>query len=105
MSGDGSESVMRVNNNGYSSQINKNQLPTEIKKGDVLTVSLKEVFPNQQQALVSFKGRDLKVQFEGNLPEGQRIGIQVKSIEGDVIKAIQVPIDAKDSVNQEAKLS
>lgn len=77
---------MKISNqmSGASAPSGDNAL--EIKSGDTLQAVVKEKLPNQE-AVIQTRGRELRVQFEGAVPqEGESVAVTVKQMDGARIR-------------------
>ncbi|MBP1931481.1 hypothetical protein [Ammoniphilus resinae] len=57
----------------------------EMKEGEIVTSTIKERLPNNE-AILQIRGKDVQVKFEGSVPSGDKVTVQVVKSDGDLPK-------------------
>lgn len=67
---------------------------TQLKEGDIYKATVKQI--NKDEAVLSIRGKEVPVKFEGSLPTSDRVNIQVIDNKSDVMR-VKVVEDSKGS--------
>lgn len=88
--------------NQTNQSIQTSETPLELKQGEVYKAHIKEKL-NDSEAVISIRGRDVRAKFEGGVPTGDRVNVQVtgKQDQSVIVKEI---VPEKHSVSTEAKV-
>ncbi|MGO4887011.1 hypothetical protein ACJ2A9_04565 [Anaerobacillus sp. MEB173] len=76
---------MQVNNQTLRNQVRTNERPLELRQGEVYQATVKE-HKGSNEAILSIRGRDVHAKFEGNIPSGDRVTIQVGETREQVVQ-------------------
>ncbi|MGG1664387.1 hypothetical protein [Brevibacillus sp. NRS-1366] len=90
---------MRVNQTTSTSQTMSTEFPLELKEGEVYAVKIKEPI-SENGAIIQIRGKDVQVQFEGKIPSGERMTLQITDSQGQVPKVRTVSVDQGSSTGE-----
>ncbi len=91
---------LKINDNqNIGNQAILSEQPLELSKGEIYMATVKEKISNKE-AVLQIKGKDVQVEFEGRIPKGKRIAIQVKNSEGEHLKVNTVAETPKGQQNE-----
>jgi predicted RNA-binding protein with TRAM domain len=94
---------MRVNQPTSSSQIKPADQQLELREGEVYSVKIKEQV-SDKEAIVQIRGKDVRVQFDGQVPQGDRVAIQITDSQG-VVPRVKTVANQSTTTNGEPDLS
>ncbi|KIL42984.1 hypothetical protein [Jeotgalibacillus campisalis] len=97
---------MQVNIDPAGKSYSKSDVPTAVQKGDLLQVTIKEKHVNGE-ATVHFRGRELKVKVEGDLPSSGKTSVEVTGSKDGmpVIKQAEPPVKQAVKPSSEQQLT
>ncbi|MED1872989.1 hypothetical protein [Brevibacillus borstelensis] len=87
---------MRVNQPTSSSQVKPTDQPLELRDGEVYSVKIKEQV-SDNEAIVQIRGKEVRVQFEGKVPQGERVAVQITDSQTQVPQVKTVAINSANS--------
>lgn len=91
---------LKINHNqNIGNQAKLSEQPLELSKGEIYMATVKEQTSNKE-AILQIKGKDVSVEFEGGMPKGNRIAVQVKNSEGEHLKVKIVAETPKGQQNE-----
>ena len=86
-----------------NNHIDRTEGTIEIKKGDVLSSTIKERLPNNE-SVIQIRGKDVRVQFEGSIPTNDKVTVQVVG-EKDGIPQVRAVVDRSKGQNSDSDIS
>jgi hypothetical protein len=75
--------------------------PVALQEGDVYRALVKERLP-QNEAVLQIRGQDVKVKFEGELPQQNKVAIEVADSKQAVPKVKTIPLSTEQTTNSQS---
>ncbi|WP_062108972.1 hypothetical protein [Bacillus niameyensis] len=76
---------MQVNNDVKTAMFSPLDVPKNLKEGEAYQATVKEKLPGNE-AILQIKGQELRVQYEGKLPDSGKVNVQLTKTEPPVVK-------------------
>jgi hypothetical protein len=92
---------MQIRNDWIMNESMTNSFPFSLKEGETFFVTIKEKLSNNE-AIVTVKGQDVHVRFQGEIPNEDQIAVQIIGIKDHVlqVQVVQKPVEANDVANR-----
>jgi hypothetical protein len=75
--------------------------PVSLKEGDVYRALVKERLP-QNEAVLQIRGQDVKVKFEGELPQQNKVAIEVADSKQAIPRVKTIPLSTEQTTNSQS---
>jgi hypothetical protein len=81
---------MQIHSNWTTNQPMINELPFSLNEGDTIFAVVKERL-NNNEAILTIKGQDVHVRFQGDMPTGDKLAVQITGIKDHILEVQAAP--------------